>query len=175
MNNTINIIGAGASGLLSSIILAKKGFNVTIFEKNSKAGRKILATGNGKCNISNQNLSYDNFFSTKKDFPYYTLSIFDTKKFESFFLNIGLNIINDNGTKLYPMSLQASSVVDILYNEAKIHGVNFVFDSFIKDIKYNKALFEFKIENKLYKSKKLIVATGSAAMKKLGSSITEPI
>ena len=59
---SIAIIGAGASGLLASIVLSKKNFDVTIFEKNPKAGKKLLATGNGKCNITNKNLALDHFF-----------------------------------------------------------------------------------------------------------------
>jgi predicted flavoprotein YhiN len=65
LNKNIAIIGAGASSLFTSIILSKKGFSISVFEKNTKAGRKILATGNGRCNITNTNLSYENFFFQK--------------------------------------------------------------------------------------------------------------
>ncbi|MCK5294020.1 MAG: NAD(P)/FAD-dependent oxidoreductase [Arcobacteraceae bacterium] len=170
MNKNINIIGSGASGLISAIILSKKGFKVTIFEKNSKVGRKILATGNGKCNISNQNLSLDNFHSTINTFPTYAISQFNYKTFETFFSNLGLVLIQGDGTKVYPMSLQASSVTDILYNEAIANGVEFIFNSFIQDIKYQNNLYEIFFENKRYISSVLIIATGSCAMKKLGSS-----
>lgn len=170
LNKNINIIGAGASGLISSILLAKKGFNVTVFEKNSKVGRKILATGNGRCNISNKDLSLNNFFSSQKNFPIYAVEQFNYRVFENFFNNIGLTLIQENGTKIYPMSLQASSVTDILYNEAKQNGVKFIFDCFIQDIQYIDKKYEIGIENKKYYSSKLIIATGSSAMKKLGSS-----
>ena len=60
---TIAIIGAGASGLLASIFLAKKNHQVTIFEKNNKVGKKLLATGNGRCNVTNENISLNNFYS----------------------------------------------------------------------------------------------------------------
>ena len=170
MNKNINIIGAGASGLISSIILSKYGFNVTIFEKNNKPGRKILATGNGKCNISNKNLSLDNFHSSDNFFPHYAINKFNYKVFEDFFLNLGLVLVQGSGTKVYPMSLQASSVTDILYNEALNNGVKFIFNCFIEDVKYKNNIYELYFENQKYLSEKLIVATGSAAMKKLGSS-----
>jgi len=169
--NNINIIGAGASGLFCSIILAKKGYRVNLFEKNTKAGRKILATGNGKCNISNQNLSLENFHSGVKKFPNFAIDKFGYKELENFFKNIGLELTTtSSSTKLFPMSLQASSVVDILYNEAILNGVKFYFNSFITDIKYKNNYYNISIDDKTYSSKYLIIATGSGAMKKLGSS-----
>ncbi|HIP12799.1 MAG TPA: NAD(P)/FAD-dependent oxidoreductase [Arcobacter sp.] len=170
MNKNISIIGAGASGLLSSVILAKKGFNVTVFEKNTKAGRKILATGNGKCNISNENLSMDNFHSSSKDFPTYAINTFTYKKFEEFFNNLGLLLLKGSGTKVYPLSLQASSVSDILYSEALRYGVKFIFNSYIEDIKSQNNIYIIKSNNDTYKCSKLIIASGSSAMKKLGST-----
>jgi predicted Rossmann fold flavoprotein len=169
LNKTIHIIGAGASGLISSIQLAKKGFDVVVFEKNHKAGRKLLATGNGRCNISNKDLSLQYFHSFTTNFPAYAISQFNHKKFIEFFNDIGLNFIEQNN-KIFPMSLQASSVVDILYEEAIQHNVKFVFDSFVQDIKYNNNQYEILVNDKKYYSCKLIIASGSGAMKKLGSS-----
>ena len=170
MNKNISILGAGASGLLSSIILAKKGFNVTVFEKNTKAGRKILATGNGKCNISNQNLSLKNFHSSEINFPSFAIENFPYNKFEEFFNNLGLLLVQGSGTKVYPLSLQASSVSDILYSEALRYGVIFKFEEFIENIKYQNNTYLIQSSTKQYKSNILIIASGSAAMKKLGSS-----
>ncbi len=168
--NNINIIGAGASGLICAIILSQKGYTVNVFEKNTKAGRKILATGNGKCNISNTNLSFDNFHSSFSKFPNFALKEFDYKKFELFFHNLGLELTQGSGTKVFPMSLQSSSVVDILYNNALDNGVKFYFNSFIEDIKVKNNIFEINIDKQIYKSQYLIISTGSGAMKKLGSS-----
>ncbi len=169
VNNKISIIGAGASGLLSSIILARAKFDVTIFEKNTKIGRKILATGNGKCNISNQNISSKNFFTTYPDFITYSLAQFDYKKFEEFFNNLGLELISNEDGKVYPMSLQASSVVDVLVYEAKRVGVKFVLDTNITQIQYDNSTNLFKLNDK-FSSNKLIISSGTKAMAKLGSS-----
>ena len=60
-NKNIAVIGGGASGLIAAIIAASNGHKVTIFEKNNKLGKKILATGNGRCNIANKNYKLENF------------------------------------------------------------------------------------------------------------------
>jgi len=158
-NKHIAIIGAGASGLLCAVILGGAGFKVTIFEKNKKAGRKILATGNGKCNISNINISQNNFYSTHKDFVDYALKQFNYDKFKQFFENLGLELTTNDLGKVYPLTLQASSVVDILEYEIKSLGVKLILDNYITSI-----------DDLMEQYDSVIIATGSAAMPKLGSS-----
>jgi predicted Rossmann fold flavoprotein len=170
LNKSIIIIGAGASGMFSSILLAKKGFMVTVLEKNTKPGRKILATGNGKCNVTNKNLSLDNFHSSVKSFPEHALSHLSYQKLENYFFSIGLSMVQGNGTKMYPMSLQASSVTDVLFNEAVDSGVKFVFNSCVSSTSFRNDYFEVYVNNIRYSSNILIIASGTAAMKKLGSS-----
>lgn len=168
-NSSITIIGAGASGLFTSILLAKKGYKVTIFEKNIKAGRKIVASGNGRCNITNKDLSYRNFHSTNSDFFKYAISNMPYKKIEKIFFDMGLLFNKDDSNRVYPMSLQSSCVRDILVNEALKCGVIFQYDSFVTKVIYKNNLFEISIKDKKYLSKYLIVSTGSPAMEKLGS------
>jgi predicted Rossmann fold flavoprotein len=166
--NKIAIIGGGSSGLFCAILLAKKGFTVTIFEKNHKAGRKLLATGNGKCNISNTNLSLEFFHSNNFEYYKKVIENFGFEKFNELVSSFGLDTII-RGTKVYPASDQASSVVDVLYNEALHEGVKFFFDSEIIKIEKNNQ-FTITSHDKQYKFDKVILASGSGAMKKLGSS-----
>ena len=169
MNNNIIIIGAGASGLFASIFLAKKNYNVLILEKNTKAGRKILASGNGKCNITNKNLSLENFHSSNKNFLKYSIEQMPYDKIKQIFDDMGLLLSIGEGTRMYPMSMQASSVSEILYNEALSLGVKFEFSSYVTNVKSKKNIFDIFVENKKYTSKYLVIASGSDAMKKLGS------
>jgi len=169
-NNTpqnIAIIGAGASALFVSIILAKKGFHVTLFEKNPKAGKKLLATGNGKCNITNKNLSLNYFFSSNPSFIKYSIENFGYKEFLTLCEEIGLNLVTNENGKTYPASLQASSVVDVLYNEALFLGAKFSFDSKVENIDFKEKAHIIS-GDKTYKFDKVILATGSIAMEKLG-------
>jgi len=164
----IAIIGAGASGLFSSILLSSKGFEVTIFEKNNKVGKKLLATGNGRCNITNQNISLSNFYSNSnisliknqiQDFSYgYCKEIFN---------KMGIEFKQGQNTRMYPLSLSSSSVVDILEYEALKEGTKIELNSEIVDIRYEKNQF---VLNNTKRFDKLIIATGSVAMPKLGSS-----
>ena len=166
--NNITIIGAGASGLFCSIFLQTKGYNVTVLEKNTKAGRKILASGNGKCNITNTNLSLDQFnTSTNKNFIKYSLENMSFKNIKELFSDMGLIMVHGDGSKMYPMSLQASSVSEILYDTAIHCGVRFVFNEEVQNINYKNERF---VLNNKYESEYLVLASGSNAMSKLGSS-----
>lgn len=164
----IAIIGAGASGLLSSIILAQKGFDVTIYEKNNKVGKKLLATGNGRCNITNQNIHLENFYSNSQiSLINSNIQAFDFDKCKEFFNKIGIEFkIGQNG-RTYPLSLSSATVVDVLHYEAIKMGVKIELNSEILDIKYTNNTFTL---NKNLHFHKLIVASGSIAMPKLGSS-----
>lgn len=168
LNNSIAIIGAGASGLFSAILLAKKGFHVSVYEKNTKAGRKLLATGNGRCNISNKNLSLEYFHSHNYQFFKDAIENLPYESFEKLVFSFGLDV-KSRGTRVYPKSDQSSSVVDVLYYEALDNGVEFYFEQEIESIE-KKDCFILHAQDIAYKASKVIIATGSGAMKKLGSS-----
>jgi len=164
----IAIIGAGASGLLTSILLSSKDFEVTIFEKNNKVGKKLLATGNGRCNITNQKISLSNFYSNSnisliknhiQDFSYsYCKELFN---------RLGIEFKLGQNGRVYPLSLTSSTVVDVLEYESLKNGTKIELNSEITDIVYEKNQFKLN-QNK--KFDKLIIASGSIAMPKLGSS-----
>lgn len=171
LNKEIIIIGAGASGLFSAIFLKKKNYNVIVLEKNSKAGRKILASGNGKCNITNKNIS-NKFFNTSHD-KHFVQKVLDNMpytKIKKLFSDIGLEMQVGDGTRMYPASMQASSVSDILYSTAVRYGVKFKFTCEVTSISKKNNEFKIITNENIFLSKYLVVASGSAAMKKLGSS-----
>ncbi|MEA3314493.1 MAG: aminoacetone oxidase family FAD-binding enzyme [Campylobacterota bacterium] len=163
MDNQIAIIGAGASGLITSIILASNGIKVVLYEENSKVGKKLYATGNGRCNITNKNISIDNFYSSTNNFIDYILDSFSFENCKDFFSKLGLEFsINENG-RVYPLSLQASSVVEVLEQKAKSYGVDIKLNSKVENIKYKNSMF---ILNNNYSYSNIIIATGSKAMSK---------
>ncbi|WP_297435508.1 NAD(P)/FAD-dependent oxidoreductase [uncultured Clostridium sp.] len=110
------IIGGGASGMMAAISAKDFGLDVAIIEGTDKIGRKILMTGNGRCNITNSTIShpFDTYHSENDKFYQNVLGNFSVEDTKAFFLNIGLPIIELQKGKCYPKSLQASSVVDIL-------------------------------------------------------------
>lgn len=109
----ICIVGAGASGMLSARYLSKRGFNVLLLEGSSSLGKKLSMTGNGKCNITNNNMA-ENFYHCKdKNFIKNVLKKVDTKKLISILKEYKIYTIEKNGY-VYPMSMQAKSVVEAL-------------------------------------------------------------
>ena len=154
--------------MFSSIFLAKKGYRVTVIEKNTKAGRKILASGNGKCNITNTKLSLEHFNTfSNKNFINYSINNMSYSTIKILFEEIGLLFDKGNTSKKYPMSMQASSVSEILYDTAIHHGVQFIFNEEVTNITYKNNQYEL---NNQYNCKYLVLANGSKAMQKLGSS-----
>lgn len=112
----IYIAGGGASGMVAAIQAKTKDNEVILLEKNDRVGKKILATGNGKCNLGNENLSTDCYYSKNRSFVEQVLKRYDTESTVSFFASLGLKVRSRNGY-LYPYSEQASAVLDVLRME----------------------------------------------------------
>ena len=155
----VAIIGAGASGLFCAIACARKQFNVDIYEQNSKCAKKILVSGNGRCNIINTSYSQNDYFGENTSFVTYALKNFSFNEFVKFTSSIGLELdIKDDG-KVYPLSNEAKSVASLLENTARNLGVCFHTDSKITDLK-----------NLMQKYDAVVVATGSEAASHLGGN-----
>lgn len=164
------IIGGGASGLVCAIEAARRGHQVCVFEKNAKLGRKILATGNGKCNISNLHLTPSRYHG---EFPQFVTSIlkrFDTMTCKNYFRSLGLEMREGEEGRLYPMSHQASSVVDILVHEGRELGVQFVCQSEVEHVAQKGAQFVLHVNEVEHLFDACVIASGSLAYPNLGSS-----
>ena len=156
----IAIIGGGASGLLCAIECAKNPTcQVDLYEQNSKLGRKILVSGNGKCNITNISVSQNDYISQHQDFVDFALKNFPFSEFEKFASSIGLILDTKDDGKVYPLSYEAKTVVSLLQSKALSLGVKIKTDTKIKEVK---PLFE------TYDS--VVVACGSEAAPHLGGS-----
>ncbi len=159
MAKNIAIIGGGASGLLCAIFCAKSGVKVDIYEQNSKCAKKILVSGNGRCNITNTDLSSNDYFSDNPAFVNDALKEFGFKEFEKFCNSIGLMLdVKDDG-RVYPLSNEAKSVAKIFEDYALSLDVSFFKDTKIQNIK--------ELQKK-YDS--VVVATGSQAASHLGGN-----
>jgi len=158
-NNKIAIIGGGASGLLCAIFCARAGVKVTIYEQNTKCAKKILVSGNGRCNITNTRLSRDDFFSENPMFVDDALREFGFKEFEKFVTSLGLMLDIKNDGRVYPLSNEAKSVAKIFEDYARNLGVVFHTDTKIEDIK-----------ELVQKYDSVVVATGSEAASHLGGN-----
>lgn len=155
------IIGGGASGLTAAI-KASKNFDVTIIEKNNKLGKKILITGNGKCNYWNENQDL-NYYHSNGDYTK-IVNRMNLVQAHAFLDSIGIIPYIKNGY-YYPNSNQAISVVNALVDEAVNNGVKIITEE-VTNVEKKDNKF---IVNNHYESDYLIVATGGKAAPKTGS------
>ncbi len=172
MSNKIIVVGGGASGMMAAIIAKRNGADVTILERNDRVGKKLLATGNGRCNYTNTTINYntywENYHGSNPRFVYSGLYSFDLYQTIDFFETMGITpTVEDN--KVYPNSLQASSVLDVLRYEIENLGIELVTEAYVVDINKNKN-FKLKLKDgRSFESDKLILATGGMAMPASGS------
>lgn len=156
------VIGGGAAGLISSIMSARGGAKVTLLEHNEKPGKKIAATGNGKCNLTNQKMSVDAFRGNNTQIVAEVLEHFSMEDTVDFFQELGIFFIDKNGY-LYPRSGQASSVTDVLCMEAHNLGVKIKTNEHVTAIAKEAGEWSVKTETWHYESDAVILATGSKA------------
>lgn len=127
MGYSVGVVGGGAAGMMAAVTAARCGAAVTLLERNDRPGKKILATGNGKCNLGNEKLDTEEYYTEFPDFLEKCLGRFGTKDTVAFFQGIGLMLKSKNGY-LYPMSEQASSVLDVLRYELHRQNVQVITD-----------------------------------------------
>jgi len=165
--NTI-IIGGGASGLICGIILAEKMSDLLILEKNSRVGKKLSATGNGQGNLTNENLSINNYHGGT-NFAQYSINVFDNHKLINFFEDLGGYFISDERGRFYPASMQASSLTDLLRFKIDNLNVNIHTETNVTEILKNK-VFEIKTQNgDIFYSENVVLACGGMAAKQFGT------
>lgn len=162
------IIGAGAAGLVSAIAAAREGRKVCIVEHTDCIGKKILATGNGKCNITNMVLNENCYKCEDSSFVMDTLREFDNHAVIDFFHSLGIITRNKNGY-IYPNSEQAASIRDVLELECRRLQVTILSGTTPQNMKKEKELFKLKTDKGLIEASHLIIATGSKASPKTGS------
>ena len=169
-NETMIIIGAGAAGLMAAITRARAGQRVVLLEQNAKIGKKILVSGNGKCNIDNKYISPNHFHSQNPKFIEDVFEGYDFEVVEKFFTSIGLELVEGKEGKIFPMSLQSSSVVELLEYEALRVGVQIICDCAVTGIHKEADNFTVETSQGTKTCSQLVLASGSPAAPHLGGS-----
>lgn len=163
------VIGAGAAGMTAAVSCARrlgKG-SVAVIEKQAKVGRKLLATGNGRCNISNNNMSAKHYHGDKAIIDS-VIGSFPVSAMKRFCSGMGL-LLRQEDERLYPMSNSASTVLDCLRNELDRNSVQLLCETNITEIKKDKNGFRIETDRGSFECSYLIFATGSKASPSLGS------
>lgn len=113
--NTIAVIGGGASGIMAALTAAEdKNNRVLLIERQQRIGRKLLATGNGRCNLSNTGAAVKNYHGKHPEFVIPALEKFPAAAALEFFHSLGLLTVTEDGGRVYPLSNSANSVLDVL-------------------------------------------------------------
>lgn len=162
------IVGGGASGLVAAIVAARRGTKVCIIERLNRIGKKILVTGNGRCNMTNSDIAPKYYHSSNQvDFAK-VLDRFGYHETESFFKELGIVPLVE-GKKVYPLSEQATSIVDVLRMELERLDVEIISDTKIVQLKPTKKGWQLlSEEGQNFAAKKVIMATGGMTNVGLG-------
>lgn len=162
----VAVVGGGASGIMAAIFAARSGRNVCILEKNPRIGKKILATGNGRCNFTNINAKAENYNS---EFVGSAFECFSPKDAISFFEELGLLSKEEAEGRVYPLSGQATAVLDVLRLELERLSVKVITEFDVQNIEKSKDGFVIFSKKEKVQAEKVIVATGGMASPKSGS------
>lgn len=171
MYSDILIAGAGASGLTTAYLLAKKGLTVTIIEKNSTIGKKIIVSGNGKCNITNKNISSNRFYGNR-DFIEEFLKEYNYKKIEEFFKELGVELIEEKEGKVFPLSKESHSIISHFKYALETLKVSLHLNTNLENIEKKDDFFIIQTSKETFKSKYLLLSTGSPSAPHLGGDET---
>lgn len=164
----VTVVGGGAAGMMAAIAAAREGASVLILEHMDQCGKKILATGNGRCNYTNKMQGVEYY---RGDDPAFVLPIFEQFGYTqtiSLFEEIGVIPVEKNGY-IYPISMQAASVREVLIMELERLNVEIRYQIGIRKILRKNELYEICTKTGDFWSKTCVLATGGMSAKKTGS------
>lgn len=163
----VAVIGGGAAGIFSALVASEK-HEVTIFERNDRIGKKLLATGNGRCNLTNVSVERKNFHGDG-DFAYKIYKKFDNETAVKYFEDLGILTTTKESGKIYPRSLTAASVLNVFLEELENRNIELKTDKYINKIEKIKNRFKIHTKEESYTFDRVIMATGGMSMASSGS------
>lgn len=169
----IGIIGGGASGMAAAIAAsANSDVQVILFERQARLGRKLQATGNGRCNLTNIHASVDHYHGEDPEFCVPSISRFGVDETLAWFRKLGLFTVTESSGKVYPYSDQANSVVDVLRFALNRDNISVIAGCEVSGVSKCENGFKILANDREYICDKLIVACGGLAGTKLGGSMS---
>ena len=166
------IIGGGASGMAAALSAARDPANsVTLLERQARVGRKLLATGHGRCNLTNRELGPEHYHGEQPEFALPALRTWGVETTLAEFRRLGLVTVTEPGGRVYPFSDQANSVVDVLRFALDAAGVTVVCGCEVCEVKKKARGYQARaVTGESYYGDRLIVAAGGCAGRKLGGT-----
>lgn len=173
MKKKVAVIGGGAAGLMAAYAAAKNGNDVTVFEKNQRPARKVMITGKGRCNVTN-NCDKDSFLQNTPHgarFMYSAYSAFSSQDTMSFFEEMGVPLKTERGNRVFPVSDKAVDIVDALCFAVNKYGVKIV-NAEVKTVSAKEGKIQSIVlqNGQMYFFDKVIIATGGMSYPVTGST-----
>ena len=168
----VGIIGAGASGMAAALWAAQEpNVQVILMERQARVGRKLQATGNGRCNLSNEKFHISHYHGENPIFTEQVFSQFGVEDTLNWFSSLGLCTVTEQSGKVYPYSDQANSVVDVLRLALDKENITLRLGFEAEKIKYSPNGFTVESKEEIVTCDRLIVACGGLAGSKLGGTM----
>ena len=169
---TIGIIGGGAAGMAAALAAAEnKNCSVILMERQARLGKKLSATGNGRCNLSNLHASEGGYNGDDPHFHEYALNKYPPEETLQWFADLGLYTVAEPSGKIYPYSDQANSVVDVLRFSLEKENIEVLTDFEVMKVKKTGETFSVTAKDRTLEFDKLIIACGGLAGTKLGGTM----
>ena len=169
----IGIIGGGASGMAAALAAAENPeVQVILMERQARVGRKLGATGNGRCNLTNLHASQGGYHGDEADFAKTAISAFDPEQTLSWFASLGLFTVAEESGRVYPYSDQANSVVDVLRFALEKENITVKLGFEAEKVKKTTSGFRVESKEETVECDRLIIACGGLAGTKLGGTMS---
>ena len=163
------VIGGGAAGMMAALTAAENGHAVTLLERQGRVGRKLMATGNGRCNLTNHHVSPAHYHGETPDFCRHALAAFDVGSTLLYFAGLGLLTSAEDSGRVYPFSNMAGSVLDVLRFALENSGIDLRTGCVVTGIKKKGNIFLVRTESgEEFTADRVILAAGGAAGGKVG-------
>ena len=174
MENRVIVIGGGASGMMAAITAAESGAAVTLLEKNDRLGKKMLITGKGRCNVTNDKDTTEiiNSFVHNGKFLYTALSSFSNQQVKYFFEEAGVPLKVERGERVFPVSDQSKDIVNALRRKMQEAGVDVWLNATVKELllEDGRAVGVQLLNGQKLRANHMIVATGGASYPGTGTT-----
>ena len=170
---TIGIIGGGAAGMAAALAASEnKDVQVVLLERQARVGKKLSATGNGRCNLTNLHANEGGYHGEEASFAAFALETYNVEDTLSWFRSLGLFTVAEDSGRVYPYSDQANSVVDVLRFALERENIRLETGFEVEKVKKNGDIFQIEGTGGAFECDKLIIACGGLAGTKLGGSMS---
>ena len=169
----IGIIGGGAAGMAAALAASEyENAQIVLMERQARLGKKLSATGNGRCNLSNIHASQGGYHGNDRHFHEYALNQYPPSETLQWFSSLGLYTVTEPSGKVYPYSDQANSVVDVLRFSLERPNIQVLTDFEVQKVKKDGDVLHVTAKSETLEFDRLIIACGGLAGTKLGGTMS---